>query len=160
MITSALAAILLSACSSPRIPRSSDYDDVYYSSSDGPSNSGGSTPAADYTSANQDNQNSDNTDNSNDPRFDYGNQDNQGSSQSQSASDPSYSSNTSTSGGNTYITNNYYDDDDYYDYAYSSRIRRFHTSVGCGYGYYNDYYTNSYWYDYNPWSYGVSIYLS
>lgn len=64
--------------------------------------------------------------------------------------------------GNSYITNNYYGDDyysdDYYDYAYASRIRRFYG--GCSsFGYYNDYYTNLYWYDYNPISWGISIYL-
>lgn len=58
--------------------------------------------------------------------------------------------------GDTYINNNYYDD--YYDYAYASRIRRFYS--GCNnYGYYHDYYTNQYWYNYDPFSWGVSIYL-
>jgi len=68
--------------------------------------------------------------------------------------------------GNTYITNNYYsgdnyefNEDDYYDYAYAARLRRFHSPV-YGYGYYNSYYTNTYWYDYNPFNWGVSIYLS
>ena len=62
--------------------------------------------------------------------------------------------------GNTYITNNYYyDDDDYYDYYYTSRIRRFHTHVNYGWGYYDPYYTNMYWYDYNPNHWGVSVYL-
>ena len=65
--------------------------------------------------------------------------------------------------GNNYVTNNYYygNDfvyDDYYDYAYSSRIRRFHNSY-YNYGYYDDYYTNYYWYDYNPWNFGTSIYF-
>src|SRR5260370_1303557 len=49
-------------------------------------------------------------------------------------------------------------DDDYYDYAYSSRIRRFYHPVG--WSYYDSYYTNMYWYDYDPYSYGVSLYLS
>lgn len=60
--------------------------------------------------------------------------------------------------GNTYVTNNYYDDEDYYDYSYSSRLRRFHDPYfGCGY--YDNYYTNSYWYSYDPWDWGWSIYL-
>lgn len=64
--------------------------------------------------------------------------------------------------GDTYVTNNYYgegyDEDDYYDYAYSARIRRFHRSnIGCGY--YDGYYTNAYWYNYDPAYWGVSIYL-
>jgi hypothetical protein len=64
--------------------------------------------------------------------------------------------------GNTYITNNYYesdfDYDDYYDYEYASRIRRFHNPC-YGLSYYDNYYTNSYWYSYNPYQYGLSIYL-
>ncbi|HRY97490.1 MAG TPA: hypothetical protein P5550_00395 [Bacteroidales bacterium] len=63
--------------------------------------------------------------------------------------------------GNVYVTNNYYGGDfrydDYYDYAYASRIRRFHN-----YGfnsYYHDYYTNQYWYNNDPWCYGTSIYM-
>ena len=50
-----------------------------------------------------------------------------------------------------------YQFDDYYDYGYASRIRRFHSPF-VGFGYYNNYYTNSYWYNYNPYDYGVSIY--
>jgi len=59
--------------------------------------------------------------------------------------------------GDTYISNNYYGDD-YYDYAYSARLRRFHNNYSFN-NYYSDYYTNSYWYDYNPWNWGVSIYM-
>jgi len=50
-----------------------------------------------------------------------------------------------------------YNEDDYYDYAYSARLRRFHSPFY--FNYYNDYYTNSYWYDYNPWNWGTSIYM-
>src|SRR6267378_3272857 len=63
--------------------------------------------------------------------------------------------------GNTYITNNYNDhfnSDDYYDYEYAARLRRFHNPYS-GYGYYDGYYTNSYWYSYNPFQWGVSIYM-
>jgi hypothetical protein len=66
------------------------------------------------------------------------------------------SSYTGNSGGDTYVENNY-NGDDYYDYAYSARLRRFHDNSFYN-GYYSDYYTNSYWYDYNPWNWGVSIY--
>jgi hypothetical protein len=52
-----------------------------------------------------------------------------------------------------------YDPDDYYDYSYSSRIRRFHTDVYTGWGYYDPYFTNMYWYDYCPASWGISIYM-
>ena len=58
--------------------------------------------------------------------------------------------------GNTYVTNNYYDD--YYDYEYSSRLRRFH-QPNPGYSYYDDYYTNLYNYNYDPFMWGTSIYM-
>lgn len=47
--------------------------------------------------------------------------------------------------------------DDYYDNQYSSRLKRFHTPM-YGVGYYDSYYTNSYFYNNNPYQYGVSIY--
>ncbi len=52
-----------------------------------------------------------------------------------------------------------YDKDDYYDYKYASRLRRFNNPVN-GLGYYDDYYTNYYWYNGNPAYYGTSIYTS
>ncbi|MCC7332117.1 MAG: hypothetical protein IT232_05840 [Flavobacteriales bacterium] len=67
--------------------------------------------------------------------------------------------------GDTRITNNYYNgnnydyNNEYYDYEYSSRIKRFHRPYG-RYSYYDDCYTNYYWYDYNPYNYGVSVYSS
>ena len=71
---------------------------------------------------------------------------------------------TDSTTGNTYITNNnYYNDqfvyDDYYDYSYAARIRRFQ-NPSYGFGYYNNYYTNSYYYNYDPYFYGTSIYSS
>jgi hypothetical protein len=51
-----------------------------------------------------------------------------------------------------------YNNDDYYDYAYSARLRRFHNPYSYD-NYYDDYYTNSYWYDSNPWNWGTSIYM-
>ena len=47
---------------------------------------------------------------------------------------------------------NYYDEyssDDYYDYGYSARLRRFHGPT-FGFSYYNNYYTNSFWYSGYP----------
>ncbi|HNX06377.1 MAG TPA: hypothetical protein PKL96_02220, partial [Bacteroidales bacterium] len=72
--------------------------------------------------------------------------------------DPNYSNSETyyDEDGNTYVTNNYYYDD-YYDYSYSSRIRRFY-DYNPGWGYYDNYYTNSYWYNYDPYFWGVSIY--
>jgi hypothetical protein len=66
--------------------------------------------------------------------------------------------------GNTYITSNYYGNnntfyqDDYYDYAYSARIRRFHSGVS--FGYYDPWFTNMYWYTYDPFFFGISIYMT
>lgn len=70
---------------------------------------------------------------------------------------PAESYSTTDTQGNTVVNNNYYIADDYYDYSYTSRIRRFDNPIA-GYGYYDPYYTNSYYYDYNPVNWGVSIY--
>ncbi len=70
-----------------------------------------------------------------------------------------------SSDGTTIINNNYYgndysfNNDDYYDYAYASRIRRFH-NYAPGFGYYDPFYTNMYWYNYDPFFYGTSIYMT
>lgn len=58
--------------------------------------------------------------------------------------------------------NPYYKDrefkyDDYYDYEYATRVRRFDNHIS-GLSYYDNYYTNSYWYSGNPYNYGVSVY--
>lgn len=58
--------------------------------------------------------------------------------------------------GNTYVTNNYYDN--YDDYYYSSRIKRFHRPYS-GFGYYSNCYTDFYFYNHNPHYYGTSIYI-
>ncbi|MFT7113798.1 MAG: hypothetical protein ACI8P7_000568, partial [Candidatus Azotimanducaceae bacterium] len=57
--------------------------------------------------------------------------------------------------GDTYVTTNY-TETSYADYEYSSRIRRFYRPIS--YNYYDSYYTNRYWYDADPYYYGVSIY--
>jgi hypothetical protein len=58
--------------------------------------------------------------------------------------------------------NPYYKDrefkyDDYYDYEYATRVKRFNNQIN-GLSYYDNYYTNSYWYNQNPYNYGVSVY--
>ncbi|MFN5370389.1 MAG: hypothetical protein ACK5B6_02905 [Bacteroidia bacterium] len=67
------------------------------------------------------------------------------------------------SDGETTIINNYYEDDydmdDYYDYMYASRIRRFNRP-NAGFGYYDPFFTNAYWYTYDPFLFGNSIYSS
>ncbi len=56
--------------------------------------------------------------------------------------------------------NDYFNDfNSYYNYLYSARLRRFH-SPHFSYGYYNNYFTNMYWYDMNPYMWGTSIYLN
>jgi hypothetical protein len=54
--------------------------------------------------------------------------------------------------GNTYI-------DEEYSYFYASRISRFYRPI-FGFGYYDSFYTNVYWYNYDPFTYGASIYTS
>jgi hypothetical protein len=97
----------------------------------------GSKPTTDYTTVYSDEQ--------------------EGTNAYRTTQEPSDSGYEVDGSGNTYITN-YYDYDDYYDYAYSSRIRRFHNCYYSGFGYYHNYYTDLYWYNYDPFYYGVSIY--
>lgn len=52
-----------------------------------------------------------------------------------------------------------FDYDDYYDYEYAARLRRFHEPTQ-GAGYYDNYYTNTYYYNQNPMYYGTSVYNS
>lgn len=58
---------------------------------------------------------------------------------------------------NNYIYNDYQTLDNYYDYSYSARIRRFHHPI-YRMGYYGGLYTNYYWYSQNPYHCGISIY--
>ena len=156
-------SLFYSSCSTNRY--SSRYsDDVYFSSVP-------STNESNYSSSdNNDKSNPDNYsknyNNSNDQNYSNNNSNNpidstvasdQNSSNDLSSNNGS-SNRYSDGNGNTYITNNYYDNDDYYDYAYTARLRRFNHS--CGWNYYDPYYTNLYWYDYNPYSYGVSLYTT
>lgn len=60
---------------------------------------------------------------------------------------------------NPYYKDPEYNKDDYYDYAYSSRLNRFSSPI-LGAGYYDPYYTNAYTYNQNPAMYGTSIYSS
>ncbi len=71
----------------------------------------------------------------------------------------------SQNGGNDSLANQngsnpgdeYYNPDDN-NYDYSARIRRYDENMG-DWGYYDDVYTNSYWYSGDPYQYGMSIYL-
>ena len=139
LILIALSVVTLNSCSSSKnMSRTGEsYDDVYYSSED------------DFAKR--------------DEGASYGNGDREVSNGSENYGYnevPDASTSRLDDNGNTYVTNNYYNKDDYYDYAYASRLRRFHTSVSIGFGYYDGWFTNSYWYNYNPTCYGVSIYTS
>lgn len=61
--------------------------------------------------------------------------------------------------GNNTVINNNYDMDDYYDYMYASRIRRFHRSFPFN-SYYDPFYTNLFWYNNDPFFFGTSIYTT
>lgn len=58
---------------------------------------------------------------------------------------------------NPYYKDPSFSSDDYYDSEYAARLRRFNNPL-YGVGYYDSYYTNSYFYNQNPYQYGVSIY--
>lgn len=62
-----------------------------------------------------------------------------------------------TADNNPYYKAKDFNYDDYYDNQYASRLKRFHSPM-YGVGYYDSYYTNSYFYNNNPYQYGVSIY--
>jgi hypothetical protein len=142
----AIGFILMTySCSSTYQAGTNASDDVYWSSKDAQS----APPPENTTSENYNNYDQNSS----------GDYQNNNSTQSQQPDyyDPNRSSSQTNDGqGNTYITNNY--NGDYYDYEYSSKIRRYYEPAS-GYGYYDPYYTNSYWYNYNPASWGMSIYL-
>jgi hypothetical protein len=60
---------------------------------------------------------------------------------------------------NNYYGDVYFDSDDYYDYAYAARIRRFH-NPNMAWGYYDPFFTNMYFYNYDPFFFGNSIYMT
>ncbi|MCX6291562.1 MAG: hypothetical protein NT126_07335 [Bacteroidetes bacterium] len=153
-LTSLLFALFfISACSSTYHAGTSNSDDVYYSSKDANQNPGNKktvseSPApSDYSK-----------ENSNYSQEDQNNSGSNNQSNAQINSDYTNSTQEKDDRGHTYVTNNYYNDDDYYDYAYTARLKRFYAPA-YGYSYYDPFYTNLYWYDYNPASWGVSIYL-
>jgi len=50
-----------------------------------------------------------------------------------------------------------FDSEDYYDYEYSAKIKRFHND-NPGFDYYDSYYTNNYYYNNDPYAMSSSIY--
>lgn len=75
----------------------------------------------------------------------------------EAAKQAEYAAQKAKDDANPYYKDPNYAADDYYDYAYAAQIKRFHNPI-YGTGYYDDYYTNSYWYNQNPACYGNSIY--
>jgi hypothetical protein len=68
---------------------------------------------------------------------------------------------TSSSVARCFIDNDdinyHFDMDDYYDFQYASRMRRFYRPMN-RWGYFDPFYTNIFWYDPNPLFFGNSIY--
>jgi hypothetical protein len=132
------------------------YDDVYYSSRDIPAatstkvvvKQSHAPVTSDYTTA-IDQRNTQADDNQTSSATEYSNYEDQ--------PDGVVTESFTEPGGGSSITNNFYGD--YYDYEYASRLRRFHSSYFMD-SYYDPFYSNMYFYDYNPWSWGTSIYFN
>jgi hypothetical protein len=163
----AVSVLFLSACKSTYQTRSM-YDDVYYSKKDATVATTATQPDAktisseNYSTSNDKSENNavtnnENTQNSNATEAQVA--EDTTSTSSYSNEKPNYSTSETyydENGNPTEVNNNYFYDD-YYDYAYSARLRRFYNPYD-GFGYYDNYYTNYYWYTNNPWDWGVSIY--
>ena len=159
LIFAALPLFIAAGCTT-QYQAKAPYDDVYYSSRDIPAATSSKVvvkqvqapSVSDYTSAN----NGENTqdasqqaDNQTSGATEYLNyQEQPAGVMTESYVEP---------GGGSSVTNNFYGD--YYDYAYASRLRRFHSNSYMD-SYYDPYYSNMYYYDYNPWSWGTSIYFN
>lgn len=152
-----VAIALLTACSTPQGAASSKnyQDDIYYSSKDAAADKERiqlqkqreqeEEAAARKKEAEQTARNAANTNSSDDDDY-YKSPGSKGNSTS------------STSSDNSTSTTRAFDYDDYYDYEYAVRLKRFHNSIPT-YGYYDNFYTNSYWYTGNPYNYGTSVYM-
>jgi len=150
LIITVLSIFILAGCSSTK--STADYDDVYYPTSkkkDKKNKDTYETQTADpdyYTKSENDGNDNHLEDYATGEYVEY-------------EEEPYYSTSETieTPEGTTYVTNNYYSDgymyDDYYDYSYASRIRRFYNPYG-GFGYYSPYYTGYY---YDPWYWGPSF---
>ncbi|WP_210114352.1 hypothetical protein [Hymenobacter aquaticus] len=129
----AMALLALGGCATTSGLTSTEGDGVYYSSKDRTTYN---APARSTASA-PDNSPQDNTSSDAETNPDYAS---------------SGSGRSSAQGGSS----EYYDD----DYSYSARIRRFHQPVyrSFGYGYYDPFYSDPFWYGGGVYSYGYSPY--
>ena len=149
-ITSCL--LFLTACSAQY--QTKNYDDVYYSARNKQADDRSFVVKPTKVEPSQ-NAQAEQQPQAEQPARELSNQYN--SEQGTTGSNNSDSTQYTTPEGDPNVANNYYGDD-YYDYAYSARLRRFQNNPYYN-NYYSDYYTNSYWYDNNPWDWGRSIYM-
>jgi hypothetical protein len=132
-----LFASFITACTSPSGLTSKNYeDDIYYSSKDAVADKEKARVAAAKARAKAE-------------------ADRLAAEQAQQSSNDDYYSSKKQA---DVVQEEPFDADDYYDYEYATRLRRFHNNCG-SYGYYDNYYTNSYWYSGNPYNYGTSVYM-
>ena len=118
LLLSSATLLFLGACSSTYHAGNDSADDVYYSSKDYSKPKATTYPATAPAPASEYSQNNNNT--STEPSNDqnnYSNSNDQNGSYAGDQRSQDYSNSTQTQDGqgNTYITNNYYNDDDYYD---------------------------------------------
>lgn len=153
---SIVALAFLSASCTNAYMAGNAYDDVYYNPSrvetkpveevviQSPDNSGGKRSTNTYKEAasSQDNRS-------------FADQQRKYSEQSSNQINNDYSEDSTQLASNSAESG--YNPDDYYDYEYSARIRRFHNPLPFN-SYYDDYYTDLYWYTNNPYTWGTSIY--
>ena len=130
-----VAAMISSSCIAQNDQGMTD-DGIYYST---PSKSSTTTQSTQPSTQNATNTNTQNTQNNNPNNYTQQNP-----------------NNGQYNAGDSGNTSNYYSDD-YYDYGYSARIRRYDNDWG-NWGYYDNVYTNAYVYSGDPYQYGVSIY--
>ncbi len=159
LIILSFGLITFSSCTVPQGVQSRTYnDDVYYSSKD-------AATEKDYKQANEAEQQQRKAQAEKEKNL----QSSENSNRRALANDDYYTPSNNarrmtenTNENGTSITNNYYETpfsyDDYYADAYAVRLKRFHHSCP-NYSYYDNYYTNSYWYNGDPFSYGTSIYM-
>src|SRR2546421_195880 len=135
-----LAAVaLLSGCSSMKQTNSAYDDDVYYSGKNKPvtaavQNNGQQNGGHDQYNSNIRQDQPQNGEQQSGQNADYFSNQESGNQQ-----------NNQSAVNNNNNGNSKFNYDDYYDYEYAARMRRFYNPVS-SYGYYDNYYTNSYWY--------------
>src|ERR1051326_4367607 len=145
-LPAAIAAIaLMSSCSNMNQTASTYSDDVYSSPGD---------YAANKKPVYQENNNQQQQHSA--PQ-DFSSNNNQ-QQQFQGQNMDGYSQNNNGSGQQAQQTSQAFNYDDYYDYEYATRMKRFYHPVE-DYGYYDNYYTNSYWYSGVPAQWGMSVYM-